>query len=130
MAVTTITFSDTHTATFHLYKSLSYAMYDFGDNGKVCVQPAYFGCPDRYDVMISLGPVSGPDQSGHGLRGLRVGDRKLAGVVLCTGYDLLAGAHFNYPQRFPLDDLAGQVRDDAADLLSAIAQHFHGIVAR
>ncbi|MGW0485817.1 hypothetical protein [Nonomuraea sp. NPDC003214] len=128
MAITTVRFTATHAATFHLYAATHHASYRFGDQGKIHVQPAYFGMPDRLAVTISLGRPG--DTSGYGLTGLRVGGKLLTGVVMCTGLDLRPGPHFQHRDQYPLgaDDLDDATRTAAADLLADVAQHFHDII--
>lgn len=125
MAITRVQFNQTHTAVFHLDKVLNHARYDFGDLGKIHVQPAYFGCPDRLAVTISLGQPT--DTSGYGLTGLQVDDYRLYGTVMCAGDDLVAGPHPS-GGAYPLDDLDDDTKADAMMLLAEIAQHFHDTV--
>jgi hypothetical protein len=115
-------------ATIAYFKDLGHALYDFGDQGTIHVMPAYFGQPDRLAVTISLGRPG--DTSGYRLTGLHVGDWLLTGSVMCTGADFTPYPHPHSPTKFPLDAVDDTAaRADAADLLSQIAQHFHGTYA-
>lgn len=125
---TNVTFDNGTTARISLFKDLGHALYDFGDQGKIHVQPGYFGQSDRYAVTISLGRPG--DKSGWNLTGLDIGDWNLTGTVMCTGYDFTPHPHPHTPTRFPLADIDNaDDRQQAADLLSQIASHFHGTFA-
>ncbi|MEU3704763.1 hypothetical protein AB0E82_21045 [Streptomyces anulatus] len=52
---TNVTFDNGDTARISYFKDLGNALYDFGDQGKIHVQPGFFGQPDRLAVAISLG---------------------------------------------------------------------------
>ncbi|MEJ8654729.1 hypothetical protein WKI65_43525 [Streptomyces sp. MS1.AVA.3] len=125
---TTVTFDNGDTARISYFKDIGHALYDFGDLGKIAVQPGYFGQPDRHAVTISLGRPG--DTSGYGLTGLDVGDWNLTGTVMCTGYDLTPHPHPHTPTNFPLAHIDNPAdRQAVADHLSQIAQHFHGTLA-
>ena len=123
MPVTTVSFSDNLTATVFKMQGAG-TIYNFGDAGRIHVQPGYFGQPDRPAVTISLGRAGG-DASGYKLSGLLVGDLLLTGSVWCSGDALAPGPHPTGPGSFALDGIDGAARSDAADLLATIAQHYH-----
>lgn len=125
---TNVTFDNGDTARISYFKDLGNALYDFGDQGKIHVQPGFFGQPDRLAVTISLGRPG--DTSGYGLTGLTIGDWLLTGTVMATGDGFTPHPHPHAPQNFPLaaiDDPAA--RQNAADRIAQIAQHFHSTFA-
>src|SRR5579884_949327 len=127
MKLTNTTFDNGTTAQIAFFSDVGHALYSLGDD-TICVKPAYYGQPDRYAVTISLGRPG--DTSGYRLTGLHVGDWLLTGAVMCTGYDFTPGPHPHSPTRNPLADITDPaVRQDAADHLAQIADHFHGILA-
>ncbi|MDX3165900.1 hypothetical protein PV516_19120 [Streptomyces scabiei] len=124
---TTATFDDGTTARISYFKDLGHALYTIGDD-TIHVMPTYLGQPDRQAVTISLGRPG--DTSGYRLTGLNIGDYLLTGTVMCTGDGLTPHPHPHSPKQFPLDDITdADARQDAADYLSDIANHFYDTLA-
>lgn len=124
---TTVTFDNGSTARIGYFKDIGAALYTFGDD-TILVKPAYYGMPDRYDVALNLGRPG--DTSGYRLTGLHIGDWLLTGTVLATGYDFTPVPHPHTPTVNPLADITDPAaRQDAADHLAQIAQHFHSTLA-
>ncbi|WP_282798314.1 hypothetical protein [Streptomyces sp. CC224B] len=120
---TTVTFDNGTTARIGHFKDTGHALYTFG-NDRILVRPAYYGQPGRYDVALSLGRPG--DTSGYRLTGLHIGDWLLTGTVLATGHDFTPVPHPHTPNVNPLADITDPAaRQNAADHLAQIAQHFH-----
>ncbi|MFJ1837907.1 hypothetical protein ACIOJ9_29060 [Streptomyces sp. NPDC088175] len=125
---TTAHFDNGDTAIISHFKDLGQALYNFGNQGKIHVQPGFFGQSDRLAVTISLGRPG--DTSGYGLTGLTIGDWLLTGTVMATGGDFTPHPHPHTPTKFPLADIDDPTaRQAAADHLAQIAQHFHSTFA-